>query len=56
MVRFWIDLKKKNHLLEAQHAAIMLIKKRFDAEGINIPFPIRTLDFNKNALQIKTGK
>ncbi|MGB5820828.1 MAG: mechanosensitive ion channel family protein [Saonia sp.] len=54
IVRFWIDLQKKKHLLEARHTAIMLIKKRFDSEGINIPFPIRTLDFNKNVLQIKT--
>ena len=28
-----------------KHEFIKAIKKRFDAEGINIPFPIRTLDF-----------
>ena len=27
-----------------KHEFIKAIKKRFDAEGINIPFPIRTLD------------
>ena len=56
VARFWIDLKKKKHLLEAQHKAIKLIKERFDAEGVNIPFPIRTLDFNKNILRIETDK
>jgi len=56
IVRFWIDLQKKKHLLEAQHKAVKLIKQRFDAEGINIPFPIRTLDFGKNVLQIEREK
>lgn len=56
IVRFWIDLTKSKHKLEAQHKAIKLIKDRFNTEGINIPFPIRTLDFDKNTLQIENIK
>lgn len=40
-----------------KHEFIKAIKKRFDAEGINIPFPIRTLDlpddFDKNSLDLR---
>ena len=50
--RFWIDSTKPKPKLEAQHKAIKLIKKNFDEAGINIPFPIRTLDFGKNKLQM----
>ncbi len=52
IVRFWIDFTKSKHQLEAQHKAIKLINERFDNENINIPFPIRTLDFGKNKLEI----
>jgi small conductance mechanosensitive channel len=40
----------------ARHKAIKLIKSHFDAEDINIPFPIRTLDFGKNNLQLDLHK
>ncbi|MDC7993563.1 mechanosensitive ion channel family protein [Altibacter sp. HG106] len=52
VTRFWINSTKPKPKLAAKHKAIMLIKKRFDAEGVNIPFPIRTLDFGKNQLQM----
>lgn len=52
VTRFWIDSKKPKPKLAAQHKAIKLIKKHFDEAGINIPFPIRTLDFGKNKLQM----
>lgn len=52
MTRFWISATKPKPKLEAQHRAIKLIKKNFDEVGINIPFPIRTLDFGKNKLQM----
>jgi len=52
VTRFWIESTKPKPKLAAQHKAIKLIKKYFDAEGINIPFPIRTLDFGKNKLQM----
>lgn len=50
--RFWIDMVNKKQQLEAQHKAIKLIKQHFDNKDINIPFPIRTLDFGKNNLTI----
>ena len=52
VTRFWIDCTKPKPKLEAQHKVIKLIKKNFDEAGINIPFPIRTLDFGKNKLQM----
>ncbi|WP_067150317.1 mechanosensitive ion channel family protein [Pseudotamlana agarivorans] len=52
MTRFWIDMVKNKQEYEGKHKAIKLIKSEFNAKGINIPFPIRTLDFGKNNLQI----
>lgn len=42
-MRFWVDAKEKLSRLEAHSEAMMLLKKAFDNHGINIPFPIRTL-------------
>jgi small conductance mechanosensitive channel len=42
-VRFWVEAKERLTILEAKSEAIILIKKTFDEHGINIPFPIRTL-------------
>lgn len=56
MTRFWINMVKNKEEYEARHKAIKIIKSHFDAEGINIPFPIRTLDFGKNNLQIENNK
>jgi small conductance mechanosensitive channel len=56
VTRFWITSQKPKPKLEAQHTAIKLIKKNFDEAGINIPFPIRTLDFGKNKLQMAPNK
>lgn len=53
VTRFWIESEKPKPKLEAQHKAIKLIKKNFDEAGINIPFPIRTLDFGKNRLRME---
>ena len=44
-VRFWVDFAKQTDYLAAQSSAVKAIKKAFDAAGITIPFPIRTLDF-----------
>jgi small-conductance mechanosensitive channel len=42
-LRFWIPYKRQVDYVGAKSAAIMSIKKAFDAVGISIPFPIRTL-------------
>lgn len=46
VVRFWKKLTEQSDYLEAKSNAIMAIKRAFDEEGITIPFPITTLDFN----------
>lgn len=56
ITRFWIQSQKPKPKFEAQHKAIKLIKKNFDKANINIPFPIRTLDFGKNKLQMAPNK
>ncbi len=43
--RLWIDFQKQPDFLAARSAAIMAVKRAFDANDIVIPFPIRTLDF-----------
>lgn len=50
--RFWIKGTKRVHTLNATNKAIIAIKKAFDKEGINIPFPIRTLQFG-NTLDLE---
>ncbi|MGB3776439.1 MAG: mechanosensitive ion channel family protein [Leeuwenhoekiella sp.] len=54
VARFWTDVSKKRDVLVAQNKAIIAIKKAFDANDINIPFPIRTLDFGKNKFRSET--
>ena len=51
VVRFWADVTKNRDILIAQNKAIIAIKKAYDAKGVNIPFPIRTIDF-KNQLSL----
>ena len=46
--RFWIDAESMLEKLHAKTTAIIEIKKAFDKAGINIPFPIRTLQFDNN--------
>lgn len=48
LLRFWTDCVNSKDEYTAEHTAIKLIKKAFDENGINIPFPIQTLDFAKN--------
>ncbi len=42
-VRFWIRVPETN-LLEVRSDVIIAIKRAFDAEGITIPYPIRSLE------------
>ncbi|MFD0860633.1 mechanosensitive ion channel family protein [Sungkyunkwania multivorans] len=43
--RFWINSKSGLEVAKAKTEAIILIKDAFDENGINIPFPIRTMNF-----------
>ena len=52
VVRFWTNVTSNRDILLARSAAIMAIKKIYDEHDINIPFPIRTLEFN-NKLNIQ---
>ncbi|MGO4910768.1 mechanosensitive ion channel family protein [Leeuwenhoekiella sp. W20_SRS_FM14] len=54
VARFWFPVTKRRDMLIAQDRAIIAIKKAFDANDINIPFPIRTLDFGKNKFRSET--
>ena len=54
VARFWAPVTKRKDMLAAQDLAIIAIKKAFDANDINIPFPIRTLDFGKNKFRSET--
>ena len=49
--RFWIKSTSAIELLKAKTTAMIAIKKAFDQNGINIPFPIRTLDFPKDFMK-----
>jgi small conductance mechanosensitive channel len=44
-VRVWLTQSNQQAFLKARSEAMIAIKRAFDAEGITIPFPIRTLDF-----------
>lgn len=54
VVRFWTDVTNQGDILFAKHKAILAIKKAYDTNDINIPFPIRTLDFGKNKFRAET--
>ncbi|MCF4102639.1 mechanosensitive ion channel family protein [Gillisia sp. M10.2A] len=51
VARFWTDVSKNRDILIANNKAIIAVKKAFDKNNINIPFPIRTIDFT-NQLSI----
>ncbi|SHH67567.1 mechanosensitive ion channel family protein [Winogradskyella jejuensis] len=48
ITRFWIDGKSGLDRLRAKSKAMIQLKKAFDKADINIPFPIRTLQFDGN--------
>ncbi len=43
--RFWVQVSGQAEFLNARSEAIIAIKEAIDEAGLNIPFPIRTLDF-----------
>jgi small conductance mechanosensitive channel len=44
-IQVWIHFRDQRDYLAARSEAVMRIKAAYDAAGITIPFPIRTLDF-----------
>lgn len=56
VVRYWIPFKRQRDYREAMSEGILAVKKAFDKENINIPFPIRTLDINTGELKKVFGK
>ncbi|WP_297762427.1 mechanosensitive ion channel family protein [uncultured Muriicola sp.] len=55
ITRFYITSESAIEKLRAKNTVIKALKKAFDKEDINIPFPIRTLEFN-TGLDLKPGK
>ena len=55
LCRFWIDAENALEKMKSKSKAIIEIKKAYDKEKINIPFPIRTLQFD-NKLAFETPK
>lgn len=51
-IRFWISAKSKVQIFEANSEAMILLKEAFDKNNINIPYPIRTLEFGNNLPKI----
>ncbi|WP_231569801.1 mechanosensitive ion channel family protein [Hymenobacter sp. APR13] len=50
-VRFWVPFERQLDYVSAKSEAIVRIKRAFDAAGIVIPFPIRTLDVPETVLR-----
>lgn len=48
--RFWINTQNHTDYMVAQSNGIKAVKRALDDAGLNIPFPIRTLDFGANAV------
>jgi small conductance mechanosensitive channel len=51
--RFWVESKSALQVAIAKSKAIIAIKAAFDKNNINIPFPIRTLDFPQSYFEKK---
>ncbi|WP_299257724.1 mechanosensitive ion channel family protein [uncultured Aquimarina sp.] len=46
-LRFWINSTSALEVAKAKSETMMLMKKAYDENNVNIPFPIRTLDLPK---------
>jgi small conductance mechanosensitive channel len=47
-LRFWLKAPSQKECLKAKSEGIQMLKKAFDQSGINIPYPIRTLEIAKD--------
>ena len=56
LLRFWTSSVNSKDQYTAAHTAVKIIKKAFNENGVNIPFPIRTLDFDKNKFRSEVVK
>lgn len=54
IIRYWTNVRDRKDILDAQSKGILAIKKAYNENNINIPFPIRTLDFGKNKFRSET--
>lgn len=55
VLRFWVDVSTHKDILVAKNIAIIALKRIFDQNNINIPFPIRTIDFTNKLSINKPG-
>lgn len=53
-LRFWVNAQAKLSILEARSEGIKIIKEAFDENGIDIPFPIRTLNIPNQPIGLET--
>ncbi len=44
-IRFWIEFDQNYDFIGHRSDAVIAIKKKFDENGVTMPFPTRTLDF-----------
>jgi len=56
VLRYWVKNSDEKYFLDNRSAGIKALKKSFDKEGINIPFPIRTLEFSQKEVLESLGK
>lgn len=42
--RFWIDNPSRSDFVKTRSEYVQSVKERFDEEGVDIPYPVRTLD------------
>lgn len=54
--RFWSDSVNGKQRLTAKHQGMLAIKKAFDANDVNIPFPIRTLQFDNELIMNRSSQ
>jgi small conductance mechanosensitive channel len=53
---FWIEFPGDNYWPRANHEAVMAIKAAFDANGLSMPFPTRTLEIHTQDMQLANVK